>query len=250
VTHRFFIPSAWLTPPTVTLHGETARQIQTVLRMKPGDEIIVLDNSGLEWQVRLTEMSKDQVQGQLVNQQPAQGEPSLHLTLYQGTLKAQKFEWVLQKGTELGVSRFVPTLCQRSVVNSVDDLTTKQARWERIIQEAAEQSRRGRLPRLEQAMPLATAIKRASQPTQPAPLRIMPWEEATGPGLKTVLAGHKFQAVAVFIGPEGGFAATEAAMAREAGVNLVKLGPRILRAETAGLAVCAAILYEMDEWGT
>jgi len=250
LTHRFFIPPAWLTPPTVTFHGETARQIQTVLRMKPGDEIIVLDNSGLEWQVRLTDMSKDQVQGQLVNQQPAQGEPSLHITLYQGTLKAQKFEWVLQKGTELGVSCFVPTICQRSIVNRVGDLANKQTRWERIIQEAAEQSRRGRLPRLEQAMPLAVAIKLASQPTQPAPLQIMPWEEAAGPSLKTVLARHKSQAVAVFIGPEGGFTAIEAAMAREAGVNLVKLGPRILRAETAGLAVCTAILYEMDEWGT
>ena len=88
MTHRFFIPATWLTPPTVTFHDETARQIQIVLRMRPGDEIIVLDNSGLEWQVRLTELRKNEIQGQLVSQQPAQAEPSLNLTLYQGTLKA------------------------------------------------------------------------------------------------------------------------------------------------------------------
>jgi 16S rRNA (uracil1498-N3)-methyltransferase len=97
-------------------------------------------------------------------------------------------------------------------------------------------------------MPLAAALQLASQAAQPTPLRIMPWEEATGPSLKTILAGFKPQAVAVFIGPEGGFTATEATMARETSAHLVKLGPRILRAETAGLAVSAAILYELDEW--
>ncbi|HXV98282.1 MAG TPA: RsmE family RNA methyltransferase [Anaerolineae bacterium] len=248
MTHRFFIPPNWLNPPAVMLHGETARQIQTVLRLRPGDEIIILDNSGLERRVRLTELRKNEVWGEVVSQQPAQGEPSLQLTLYQGTLKAQKFEWVLQKGTELGLSCFVPTICQRSVVGNVGDLAHKQVRWERIIQEAAEQSRRGRLPRLEQAVPLAAALQLAGQATQPAPLRVMPWEEAAGPSLKTILAEVKPQALAVFIGPEGGFTATEATMAREAGAHLIKLGPRILRAETAGLAACAAILYELGEW--
>ncbi|MBI1878389.1 MAG: 16S rRNA (uracil(1498)-N(3))-methyltransferase [Chloroflexi bacterium] len=244
MTQRFFIPAHWLTPPTVTLHGETARQIQTVLRLRPGDEIIVLDNSGLEWQVRLVEISKDEIQGQLVTQRLAQGEPSLPLTLYQGTLKAQKFEWVLQKGTEVGVSRFVPIICQRSIVSKADDLSHKQARWQRIIREAAEQSRRGRLPRLEPAMSLEAALKEVT--AQPASLLVMPWEEATGPTLKTALSGVKPQAAGVFIGPEGGFTPHEAALAREAGVQLVTLGVRILRAETAALAVCAVILYELD----
>ncbi|MCL4298162.1 MAG: 16S rRNA (uracil(1498)-N(3))-methyltransferase [Anaerolineae bacterium] len=248
MTHRFFIPSHWLTPPTVTLSGETARQIQTVLRLRPGDEITVLDNSGLEWQVRLTGLRKNEVQGQIISRQQAQGEPRLQLTLYQGMLKAQKFEWVLQKGTELGISRFVPTLCQRSVIGKADDVAGKQARWERIIQEAAEQSGRGQLPRLEPALSLAAAIKAASQPTGPAPLLIMPWEEASDLTLKNVLAEAKPAAAGVFIGPEGGFTATEADLALEAGVRLVTLGPRILRAETAALAVCAAILYEMGEW--
>jgi 16S rRNA (uracil1498-N3)-methyltransferase len=246
LTHRFFIPPAWLNPPTVTFHGETARQIQTVLRMRPGDEIIVLDNSGLEWQVRLTELRKNEVQGQIVSQQPAQAEPNLSLTLYQGTLKADKFEWVLQKGTELGVNCFVPTLCQRSVVSKANDRAGKRVRWERIIQEAAEQSRRGKLPRLEPAMTLETAIGKASQVTQPKSLLIMPWEEAAGVTLKRVLTEAGSQNIGIFVGPEGGFTPAEASLAREAGVRLITLGPRILRAETAALAVCAAIFYEME----
>lgn len=250
MTHRFFIPPEWLTPPTVTLRGETARQIKTVLRLRPGDEIVALDNSGQEWPVSLTRVGSDEVQGQLAAPRPALGEPALSLTLYQGTLKADKFEWVLQKGTELGVSRFVPVVCHRSVVNRPGDLAAKQPRWARIIREAAEQSRRGQLPLLDPPLSWAEAIRQASQADPEAKgrgcLGLMPWEEAAGPSLKTALAAVKPQAVAVFIGPEGGFTPEEVAQAQAAGIRLVTLGPRILRAETAALAVCAAILYEYE----
>jgi 16S rRNA (uracil1498-N3)-methyltransferase len=244
MTHRFFISPEWITPPTIHLHGQTARQIKTVLRMKSGEKIIVLDNLGMEFLITLTRVGKDIVEGQIISQQPAQGEPGLHLTLYQGTLKGQNFEWVLQKGTELGVSRFVPTICQRSVVNKIDPLAKKYSRWQQIIREAAEQSQRGKLPRLEQPMPLAEAIQHA----QATSLILMPWEKTVEPTLREILAKRKVNAAAIFIGPEGGFAREEVAMAREVGGQIVKLGPRILRAETAGLAVCAAILYAMDEW--
>jgi 16S rRNA (uracil1498-N3)-methyltransferase len=243
MTHRFFIPPDWLTPSRVTLSGDIARQIKTVLRLKPGAEIVVLDNSGLEWQVKLTRLDRAVVEGDIVGQQPARGEPRLSLTLYQGTLKGQKFEWVLQKGTELGVSRFAPVICWRSVVAEAAALAKKRERWQQIIREAAEQSRRGRLPHLEPALSLAEAVQQAG-----SALILMPWEEATGPSLKEILTKTKASAIAVFIGPEGGFTADEAALVRQAGGQVVKLGPRILRAETAGLAVCAAILYEMNEW--
>jgi 16S rRNA (uracil1498-N3)-methyltransferase len=243
-THRFFIPPQWINPPTVCLHGQTARQIKTVLRMKRGDHIIVLDNSGMEWQVTLTNVDQDEMAGQIVAEQPAQGEPNLQLTLYQGTLKGQKIEWVLQKGTELGMSRFVPTICQRSVVNKLEALAKKHARWQQVIREAAEQSQRGKLPRLEQAMSLAEAVQCA----QSTPLILIPWEEASDSSLKAILSKTKVNAVAIFIGPEGGFTKAEVALVCEAGGQIVKLGPRILRAETTGLAVCSAILYEMGEW--
>jgi 16S rRNA (uracil1498-N3)-methyltransferase len=246
--HRFFIPADWLTLPTVQLYGDIARQLKTVLRLQPGDEIIVLDNSGQEWPVRLTRLSADTAQGDALISRPAPGEPTLHVTLYQGALKADKFEWVLQKATELGVSRFVPTLCHRSVVNRAEDLTRKYPRWERIIREAAEQSRRGRLPTLESPLPLAQAIQQMAQSPSPGNLRLIAWEETTEPSLKTVLAGANPQTVALFIGPEGGFTAAEAQLAQESGLQPVTLGPRILRAETAAIAVCAAIFYQAGQW--
>jgi 16S rRNA (uracil1498-N3)-methyltransferase len=232
----------------VRLHGDVARQLKTVLRLQPGDEIIVLDDLGQEWQVRLTQLSRDTVEGQLLAQRSAPGEPTLHVTLYQGMLKADKFEWVLQKATELGVSRFVPTLCHRSVVNRAEDLSGKQTRWQRIIREAAEQSRRGRLPVLESPLPLAQALHQAAQATPPGALRLMAWEEAVEPSLKTVLSAVRPQTAALFVGPEGGFTTAEAQLAKESGLQLVTLGPRILRAETAAIAVCAAIFYQTDQW--
>jgi len=244
--HRFFIPPDWLTPPTVELHGETARQIRTVLRLQSGDEIIALDNSGLAWSVRLTEVGKTRVYGEIVARRPARGEPAIDLTLYQGTLKGQKFEWALQKGTELGARRFVPTICQRSVVDKADALFKKQDRWRRIIQEAAEQSGRGKLPTLAKAVSFGDSLAQAKVQHD---LVIMPWEAATDDlSLKTVLTERPVKSIAVFIGPEGGFSAEESALASEAGARLVTLGRRILRAETAGLVVCSAIFYELGEW--
>jgi 16S rRNA (uracil1498-N3)-methyltransferase len=204
----------------------------------------VLDNSGLEWQITLTEVEKNKVQGQITAQRPAQAEPKLQLTLYQATLKAEKFEWVLQKGTELGVSTFVPTICQRSVVRDPLALAKKAPRWRQIIREAAEQSGRGRLPRLEEVHSFTAALEQA----QAADLILVPWEEASEITLKQVLAGAQVDQIALFIGPEGGFTHDEAHLAKAAGARLVTLGPRILRAETAGIAVCAAIIYQMDEW--
>jgi 16S rRNA (uracil1498-N3)-methyltransferase len=227
----------------VSLSGATARQIKNVLRLRPGDRITVLDNSGLEWTVRLTDVRPDRVRGEIESRQAASGEPALEMTLYQGLLKGDKFEWLLQKGTELGISRFVPVICRRSVVTSVS--AQKEARWRQIIREAAEQSRRGKLPTLAEPLPLAEALAGAD-----APLRLMAWEEAAGgPGLKEILAGAAGTSIAIFIGPEGGLTPEEAALGQAAGARLVRLGPRILRAETAGLALTAAIFYALGEWG-
>jgi 16S rRNA (uracil1498-N3)-methyltransferase len=243
VTNRFFIPPGWLDSSIVHLQGDTARQIHTVLRMQPGDEIVVLDNSGMEWGVVLTLVGKELAQGQIISHQPAPGEPGLQLTLYQGTLKGQKFEWVLQKGTELGVSRFTPTICQRSIVRDKSTLLKKYGRWQQIIKEAAEQCGRGKLPQLAQPLTLVEALNQAHT----SDVRLMPWEEAGETTLKEVL-NKKANNIALFIGPEGGFSTEEARLAQQAGIKLVTLGKRILRAETAGLAACAAIMFELGEW--
>ena len=247
MTHRFFIAPECISAPSVVLQGDTAHQISAVLRMQPGDEIEALDNSGQVYRVKLAAVNRTKVTGQIITRQLADTEPAVELTLYQGTLKAQKFEWVLQKGTELGVSRFVPTICQRSVAQNYETLLKKRIRWQTIIREAAEQSRRGRLPTLSAPMLFSEALSESTR----LPLILMPWEEAGQNSLDTALTQAKpVSKIGIFIGPEGGFSPDEAALARQNGAQVITLGPRIMRAETAGLAICAAILYALGEWTT
>jgi 16S rRNA (uracil1498-N3)-methyltransferase len=164
-------------------------------------------------------------------------------------LKAQKFEWVLQKGTELGVAEFVPVVCSRSIVGDLEDANRKLGRWQRVIREAAEQSRRGRLPVLQPALLFDQACQAARQS---GGLGLVPWEGERAAGLKSALAaagavGGQPGSVNLFIGPEGGLSIEEIETARRYGLQAVSLGPRILRAETAGLVAAAAILYELGD---
>lgn len=247
--HHFFIPASWLNSPSVTLRDDTARQIKTVLRMQPGDTIIVLDNTGTEYTVRLTTFTKDTIAGEIVFQGVNRAEPTRNVTLYQATLKGQKFETVLQKGTELGVNRFVPTLFERSVVKDRAAITHKYDRWGRIIREAAEQSGRGRLPELAPVMSFDEAIKDADPS-----LGLLFWEAAIDhvhkENLRSVLEATILDDISVFIGPEGGISDDEVVEANDDGLHMLSLGPRILRAETAGLVACAAIFYELNEWNS
>ena len=113
--HRFFIPKDWIEQDNVTITGEPLRQIGYVLRLKPLDRIIVLDNSGWEFEVEIERITKEQAKGKVVNKKPGQGEPRIKITLYQALLKSDKFELVLQKGVELGVTAFVPFVSERCV---------------------------------------------------------------------------------------------------------------------------------------
>ncbi len=235
--HRFFLEPQLIGPTAVSFPPPLAHQIHTVLRMGIGARVVVLDNAGQAYDVTLTAVSRQQVTGQITARYPAPGEPTTHLTLYQAILKGEQFEWVLQKGTEIGVSRFVPIYTARSVVTAVRP--TKQARWQRILREAAEQCRRARIPELADSMPLAEALA-----TCTAEAMLMPWEEAQGASIAAALAGRP-RSVALFIGPEGGLAAEEVGGRATA----VTLGPRILRAETAAVVAATLVLQACGDLG-
>jgi len=224
------------------LRGEQARQICYVLRMGAGDEIVALDNLGWEYGVRLTAVSAQQVSGDILEKRETASEPAGHITLYQSLMKRDKFEWVLQKGTEVGVSRFVPLVTQRSLVQDIDIKPSKMARWQKIITEAAEQARRGRIPELMLPMRWSEALAGLD-----ADVALIPWEEVREPDLRQVLAGVRPSRLALFVGPEGGFAQEEVAAAVAHNVQPITLGPRILRAETAAIVTAALILYEVEE---
>jgi 16S rRNA (uracil1498-N3)-methyltransferase len=240
--HRFFISPENITDAQAILSGEQAYQIAKVLRMKTGDRVIVLDNVGWEYEAAVTAVSPKQVNATIVQKREVAAEPANHITLYMSLLKRDKFEWVLQKCTEVGVSRFVPIVTQRSLLQDVDIKENKMARWQKIIQEAAEQSRRGRMPELCQPMTFAEAVLGVD-----TAVALIPWESAKETTIRQVLAGKAAETISLFIGPEGGFAEDEIALAQANGIVPVTLGKRILRAETAAIVASSFIMYDYEQ---
>ena len=228
-----------------------SKQLTSVLRAQPGDEITLLDGEGNASTASITSLSKNNSTARILEQYVVQTEPKTALTLYQCTLKADKFEWVLQKGTELGVTHFVPIISTRSIVRPASKVLQKYERWRRILQEAAEQSGRGRLPTLGEPLLFNAMLDIATG------LKLLPWEEKSKE--KNAALGDMIHdnmkrtaerdGVSLLIGSEGGFEANEIDAAHERGWQIVSLGPRILRAETAALAATAIVLDQLDEMG-
>ena len=247
--HRFFVHDTGLelqqTSPgqMLTLPEGVAHQVRDVLHLHSGEGIVLLDNSGEEFVAQVTRSERKTVEVQIVERRAGKSESPVGIMLCQGLLKSARFELILEKGTELGVSVFAPILCHRSTSGLEDAGPSKIARWQRILQEATEQCGRSRLPRLLPIRPFAHALK--SLPSDA--LALIPWEEEHNQSLRDILQAHKAQkTVVLFIGPEGGLTSEEIALAQQHGVHPVTLGQRILRAETAALATVANVMYELE----
>lgn len=247
---RFFVPQDVFSGDDVRLEGDLARRLSRVLRLQPGAAILLLDGTGLEYETRLVEVGTRRVTGMVVGRRPGRPEPRARLVLYQSLVKGERFDWVLEKGTELGVAAFVPLLSARNVVRPAPGRSGRPERWQRMVREAAEQCGRSVLPEVLPGRDLDEAL------SVEADLRLLPWEEEGGLSLaaalraaRPALEGVERPTVAVFIGPEGGFSAEEVELARRAGAQVVTLGRRILRSETAGVVAAALVLYELGELG-
>ena len=243
-----------------TLPKDLAHQVRDVLRLNPGEQLLLLDNSGDEILATVAKTNKATVEVHLLERRPGRSEPAIRIILCQGLLKSTRFEWILEKGTELGVSVFSPFICRRSLAGLEDAGSSKIQRWQRIIQEAAEQSGRSLLPELLPIRPLVDALSHIS----PGALGIMPWEEEhsltlhdalnssihpdgnVGTTLAVARSSQTPLTILLFIGPEGGLVADEVALAQNYGVQVVSLGARILRAETAAIATLANVMYELE----
>ncbi len=251
-TYRFFVSPDVVQGSTVCItESDLVHQMGRVLRLRAGDRVLLLDGTGLAYVVCLTTVERGRVCGDVVEHSPATGEPSLALTLYVPLLRGERFEWVLQKGTELGVTAFVPVVMQHSL-DARQSGGQKHTRWQRIIREAAEQSGRGQVPTLAESLSFDAACAAAAQ----APLALVLWggsaEPPNTPLLRTVLrecvaSDSPPASLALLSGPEGGIAPEELTRARSHGMIPVSLGPRILRAETAPIAAAAAIFYETGD---
>ena len=244
--HRFFVPSEWTDDDRVEIHGEVAHRIGRVLRLAPGAEIVLFDGSGMEWTVRLDGVARDHAAGRVLSSEKGRGEPTVKLTLYQGVMKGSKFDWTLQKGTELGVSCFVPMDCRRSVPRiRRESQPARLARWRKIIVEAAEQSGRAVIPDVADPVTfqeVCDALERAPG------LVVLPWEGESVKSLSAAVSeAPDSKEVALVIGPEGGLDPEEVDYARGKGLEPVSLGRRILRAETAGIAAVSTLMYALGE---
>jgi len=241
--HRFFLSPELLQEDIVIFPREIAHQICRVLRLEEGKQVQVLDGLGQEYLIMLTQVESSVVTGKVVNSSPAMGEPKTRIHLFVALTQREKFEWILQKCTEVGVTSFTPIVTSRCLVQKAEELEGKYPRWQKIIQEAAEQSHRGMLPVLN---PVINFHQLTASKMDARVCGLFFWEEENLMDLKKVLADISYQDINLVIGPEGGFTSEEAEQAKEAGYLSVSLGKRILRVETAAIIASALVLYQME----
>lgn len=243
--HRFFVPPGSIQADRVVFPRPIAEQLRNVLRISPGQRVIALADDGWECEVEVAHIGRGEADGRVIERRKNAREPHISLTLYQCLLKQDHFEWVLQKCTEVGVARFVPVVSGRTVVRGGN----RSERWRRIIVEAAEQSGRGRIPALGEAMMLSDAWADCAA----MDVRAVAWEEEHVVRLQSLLddwpGGQALASIGLVVGPEGGFSAEEIDAGRQHGVRTVTLGARTLRAETAAVVMASLALHLFGELG-
>jgi RNA methyltransferase, rsmE family len=254
---RFFVEPEHLNLDGKTLYidGEDVKHISKVLRYGQGDEIEVCDSNGHEYICRIESVDKTRIDLSIVDEVDINRESRIRVSLYQGVPKSTKMDIILQKLTEAGVDEIVLVNTKRSVVNIKGDKADKKFdRWERIIYEAAKQSKRGLIPKLRGIL----SFKEALEDMGKNDINICPYEVEKSLGIKEALQTGQVKKilenkdevrVGIFIGPEGGFAEEENEMVKAAGIASVTMGPRIFRTETASIVATAITLYELGDIG-
>ena len=234
---RFFVDA--FDANRVVLTGEAAHHLGRVLRAEPGQLYELSDGSSV-WLGKIERAGKERVEFSLVEPVPVQTS-SLDKTLLIAVVKFDAFEWALEKATELGVNRVVPLAASRSEKGLVAAARKRMERWKKIVFEASQQSRRVNLPMIDDIVNPASAFGGVS-----AAIKVILSERTEAPPLRTVLEGQQSTAIALAVGPEGGWAEEEFKFARQAGFAEASLGSLILRTETAVTACLAAVNYALQ----
>ena len=245
---RFFVDknNINLENNTCVIVGEDVKHISKVLRCKIGEKLEICDKDNSEYICEITDINKEQVDLDIIEKKEINRESDLKVKLYQGLPKSTKMELILQKLTEVGVHEIVLVQTKRSV-SKVDDKKEdkKLERWERIIYEAAKQSKRGKIPKLRGIL----SFKDALEDMKNNDLNIAPYENERTKSIKQAIKGVNINTMGIFVGPEGGFEESEIEAIEEISGKSVSLGPRILRTETASLVASSIVLYELSDLG-
>jgi 16S rRNA (uracil1498-N3)-methyltransferase len=243
---RFYVPQPQIENGVLKVEGEEVKHIRKVLRLKAGDEILVFDGLGKEFEGTIAEEGLSSVVIRIKNVYSSKRDSPLEVTLAQSLLKGEKMDYLIQKATELGVEEIIPFLSSRSIpLLEKSKRIRRHQRWERIAIEASKQCGRGVIPEIESLQDYSGMLQKAS----PNALRLILWERE-GAKLKEILERSKERKrIFCVIGPEGGFSGGEVDEAKGVGFIPVTLGRRILRAETASLCFLSILQYEQGDMG-
>ncbi|HIZ21637.1 MAG TPA: 16S rRNA (uracil(1498)-N(3))-methyltransferase [Candidatus Blautia faecigallinarum] len=229
----------------ISITGEDVNHIKNVLRMKPEDEVWVSDGENKEYHCRIQSLCREEVLLEILYVQETDYELPGKLCLFQGLPKGDKMELIIQKAVELGVSQIIPVETKRCVVRLDEKKAEKKtARWQEIAKSAAKQSKRMKIPKVGPVMSLKEALSYAGE----LDVCLIPYELARGmeETKKIIQAIQPGESIGIFIGPEGGFAPEEVEAAAAIGAKPITLGRRILRTETAGLAILSVLMFRLE----
>ena len=264
--HRFFTNGINEYEKTISITGEDVNHIKNVLRLSEGDEITISDGRGRDYISCISSINENEVLADIVDICDTAAELPADITLFQGMPKGDKMELIIQKAVELGVHDIVPVMMDRTVVKLDDKKKDKKiSRYQLIAESAAKQSGRGMIPEVKPFMGYKEAIDFVS--ASDYDVLLVPYEDARGmqyshevindvghtvfdskPAVEndSHLSNDKKKKIAIFIGPEGGFASSEIEMAKSADAKVFSLGHRILRTETAGLTILSILMFMLD----
>lgn len=244
--YQFFVKPHSIAENRVSITGKDVNHIKNVLRMKEGEELAVSNGEdGKEYRCGILSLGEDEILCEVRFVKEDAVELPAKIYLFQGLPKADKMELIIQKAVELGVYEIIPVATKRAVVKlDAKKEKSKLTRWQSIAEAAAKQSKRACIPQITNVMSFKEAITRAKE----LDVKLIPYEMAEDMShtRELVKAIEPGQSVAVFIGPEGGFAEEEIEFAQECGVGPVTLGKRILRTETAGMTMLSILMYELE----
>lgn len=229
----------------INITGGDVNHIKNVLRLRIGEHVVVSDGRGRDYTCRIAQIGTDVVICNIEDINDNFAELPVEVTLFQGYPKSDKMDLIVQKMVELGVHRIVPVFTARTIVKLDQKKAAKKTdRYRTIAESAAKQSGRGIIPEIAEPVSFAEALELAKE----LDMNIIPYEEAEGMEqarrIVSGIRGHR--SLGVFIGPEGGFAREEVEQAQAIGAECITLGHRILRTETAGLAVMSIIMFQLD----
>ena len=229
----------------ITLTGPDLNHMKNVLRMRIGEDVWISDGSEKEYHCTIEEFQEDSAVLHILYAQESQYELPSRIYLFQGLPKGDKMELIIQKAVELGVYEIIPVATKRAVVKlDAKKAEAKQKRWQSIAESAAKQSRRNIIPHIHEVVKFGQAVDYAKN----LDITLIPYElaedmEKTKQIFETIQPG---QSIGIFIGPEGGFDESEIALAQENGISPITLGKRILRTETAGMAVLSVLMFQLE----